>query len=237
MCFGSFINEKRREMKMSIDELSEKSGIPRGTVSKITAGINTNPTLTTAKALCMALGCSMDDALNFERNDSFSYDEIKAIKKYRTLDEYGAKVVDYVLNTEYERCENAVTQRHPNIIAVSYNKGAVSAGFGDRLADYEEWDKLYVPLTPESKKADFILKVDGDSMEPRFRDGDFILVRRQPAVDIGQIGIFDVDGCGYIKKYGGDRLISLNKKYPDIPVTEDSRCFGLVLGVPETVDS
>ena len=75
--------------------------------------------------------------------------------------------------------------------------------------------------------------VDGDSMEPKFHNGDYILVRKQPAVDIGQIGIFGVDGKGYVKKYGGDKLISLNKKYPDIPLDEESRCFGLVLGVTD----
>lgn len=46
-----------------------------------------------------------------------------------------------------------------------------------------------MPLTPESRKADFILRVDGDSMEPKFSNGDYLLVRKQPAVDIGQIGI------------------------------------------------
>ena len=53
-------------------------------------------------------------------------------------------------------------------------------------------------------------------MEPKFHSGDYILIRKQPAVDIGQIGIFGVDGKGYIKKYGGDRLISMNKKYNEV---------------------
>ncbi len=237
MCFGDFINNKRKALNMSIDELVEKSGVPKGTLSKITAGINTNPTLTTAKAICKALNCSLDDALDFENDNTFSSNELNVIKKYRALDRHGIKVVDYVLNAEYERCENIREINRPNIIAISYNKGAVSAGFGDELADYEEWDKLNVPLTPESKKADFILRVDGDSMEPKFHDGDYILVRKQPAVDIGQIGIFDVAGRGYVKKFGGDKLISLNKNYPDVPVTEDSRCFGLVLGTTETAEN
>lgn len=107
MYFGDFINQKRKEQNMSIDELVKKSNIPKGTLSKITAGINTNPTLTTVKALCKALNCSLDDALDFEKESSFTADELYMIKKYRALDMHGIKMVDFVLNEEYARCEGA----------------------------------------------------------------------------------------------------------------------------------
>lgn len=48
---------------MSVDDLVEISGIPKGTLSKITAGINTNPTLSTIEAICKALDCSIDEAV------------------------------------------------------------------------------------------------------------------------------------------------------------------------------
>ena len=174
-----------------------------------------------------------DDKNIITKQSSFSADEITHIKKYRTLDPYGQKAVTSVLDIEFERCTYIPEPNREELIEVSINYAPVSAGFGDELEDYEQWEKASVPLTPESRKADFILVVDGDSMEPKFHNGDYILVRKQPAVDIGQIGIFGVDGKGYIKKYGGDKLISLNKKYPDIPLDEESRCFGLVLGVTD----
>ena len=174
-----------------------------------------------------------DDKNIITKQSSFSADEITHIKKYRTLDPYGQKAVTSVLDIEFERCTYIPEPNREELIEVSINYASVSAGFGDELEDYEQWEKASVPLTPESRKADFILVVDGDSMEPKFHNGDYILVRKQPAVDIGQIGIFGVDGKGYIKKYGGDKLISLNKKYPDIPLDDESRCFGLVLGVTD----
>lgn len=64
MTFNEFINYRRKELDMSVDELVKRSGIPKGTLSKITAGINTNPTLSTIQALCSALNCSLDDAVN-----------------------------------------------------------------------------------------------------------------------------------------------------------------------------
>ena len=46
------------------------------------------------------------------------------------------------------------------------------------------------------------------------------------------IGIFSIGGEGYFKKFGGDRLISLNPAYKDIRLDEhtDITCFGKVIG-------
>jgi SOS-response transcriptional repressor LexA len=72
-------------------------------------------------------------------------------------------------------------------------------------------------------------------MEPEFSDGDHVLVKQQDSVDIGEIGIFAQGGEGYIKELGEGVLRSLNKKYPEIPLDDSSRCFGKVLGKTELV--
>ncbi len=187
--------------------------------------------------LCEVLGISASYLLDYYGNTmNVSLNEQEYIKKYRTLDEYGKELVTAVIDIEYKRCTYKPEPNRDDLIDISINYAPVSAGLGDELEDYEHWEKVSVPLTPESRKADFILCVDGDSMEPKFSNGDYLLVRKQPAVDIGQIGIFDVDGKGYVKKYGGDKLISLNPKYKDISTTDDSRCFGLVLGTTDIVE-
>ena len=61
MSLGSKINEIRKRKGLSIDELCELSGIPKGTLSKITAGITTSPTLDTVRAIANALECKLDD--------------------------------------------------------------------------------------------------------------------------------------------------------------------------------
>lgn len=116
-------------------------------------------------------------------------------------------------------------------ISVSFADYPVSAGLGDELENYEQWDKRSILKTDKTRKADFVIRVSGDSMEPMLFDGDYIAVKKQEAVDIGQIGVFCVDGKGYVKKLGENCLISLNDKYDDIQLTEDTevRCFGLVL--------
>ena len=102
--------------------------------------------------------------------------------------------------------------------------------------DYTSWVK--VPDTPTARQANIVIEVTGDSMVPMFSDGDNVLVRLTPDIDVGDVGIFSVDGNGYIKKKGRGKLISVNPAYDDIEVGEysDYRCFGKVLGKVEIIE-
>ena len=84
--------------------------------------------------------------------------------------------------------------------------------------------------------ADFGVPVRGDSMEPKFHDGDIILISMAQPVEVGDIALVTMNGCGYVKKIGHDELISLNKKYAPIPMTEDIRINGKVIGVLPEAD-
>ena len=232
------INDYKKIKNLTNKDISEITGISISSLDKITSGNNTNPKLETVKLICGALGCKLSDLLDDDNSkEEFTLQEINTIKKYRTLDPYGKRAVSSVLDIEYERCISNLEPNRDELIEISINYAPVSAGLGDELEDYEQWEKVSVPLTPESRKADFILRVDGDSMEPKFSDGDYVLVRKQPAVDIGQIGIFGVDGKGYMKKFGGKELISLNNKYKPIKLNENTsfKCFGFVLGTTNIV--
>ena len=91
MNLGERINKIRKEKGISIDELCELSGIPKGTLSKITAGITTNPTLDTVKAIARALGCRLDDFDDFpvpenKKSPSLSDEDEKLLNQYHKLD-------------------------------------------------------------------------------------------------------------------------------------------------------
>ena len=230
--FDDRLKNLRKAKGTTQADVAEALGIKESAYSNYEKDLR-EPNAVVLKAMSKYFGVTIDYLLDCHTGFVASRSEQEHIKKYRTLDPYGKKAVTSVLDIEFERCTYIPEPNREELIEVSINYAPVSAGFGDELEDYEQWEKASVPLTPESRKADFILVVDGDSMEPKFHNGDYILVRKQPAVDIGQHGIFGVDGKGYIKKYGGDKLISLNKKYPDIPLDEESRCFGLVLGVTD----
>lgn len=66
-------------------------------------------------------------------------------------------------------------------------------------------------------------------MEPLYHDKDILLVEPTCEINVGEIGIFNVNGQAYVKKLGKGKLISLNKGYDDIPLTEESLCMGRVV--------
>ena len=109
----------------------------------------------------------------------------------------------------------------------------VSAGTGNPL-DEEYPEKVDIAEQPP-KGTDFIVRVSGDSMEPTYHNGDKLFVKEQPSIEVGDIGIFVVNGNAYVKELGIDKLISHNEKYPDIIINEyiTSKCCGKVLGICE----
>lgn len=107
----------------------------------------------------------------------------------------------------------------------------VSAGRGIFLDD-DAATEITIPDTAKSSDADFALKISGDSMEPKYHNGDHLLVRATDSIEVGEIGVFVLDGEGFVKVYGGDRLISLNPAYSPILLKEFTqvRCVGVVTG-------
>ncbi len=110
----------------------------------------------------------------------------------------------------------------------------VSAGTGQFL-DSDNYELIEVDaIVPLS--ADVGVRVRGDSMVPRFADGQVVWVHEQPAIENGEFGVFYHDGEAYIKKFvregGGVSLVSLNQAYAPIDVTgsDDLRVFGRVVG-------
>ena len=72
-------------------------------------------------------------------------------------------------------------------------------------------------------------------MEPRYHNEELIWIEQTEQLEDGEIGIFYLDGNAYVKKFqnneNGTYLVSLNKKYNPIPVTENNsfKIFGRVL--------
>ena len=108
-----------------------------------------------------------------------------------------------------------------------YYQRLASAGTGEYIFDDIPTDTIEAPYM---EHADFIIGVNGDSMEPTYYDGDKVYVEKQQIVEIGDIGIFMVNNECFIKEAGREGLISHNKKYNLIPGSEHIICVGKVLG-------
>ena len=204
-------------------------------IKKISSTLKVNPNY--------LIGLSEDYKLESTTCDvSLNQYEIEHIKKYRALDKLGKTLVDFVLETECKRITPPPTTPKSKIIDFQEEKAkrelpyytiGASAGNGNFLAtnDYIliEVDD-YVP-----QQANYALKVKGDSMEPKYHDGDIVYVKTQKSIENGEIGIFCIDDNVYIKKLecvdGKCKLISLNPSYDPIEIKESNefKCFGKVL--------
>ena len=107
-----------------------------------------------------------------------------------------------------------------------------SAGIGVYLENTDA-EMLNILDIPEYRQADMAIRISGDSMMPEYENGDIVLVRQQPAVDIGETGIFIHNSEGYIKRFEKEGLVSLNPKYKTIKVNESDsfKTVGKVLCV------
>ena len=109
-----------------------------------------------------------------------------------------------------------------------------SAGTGqwldDDLAEEMEVDDA-VPA-----RAEFGVRLAGDSMSPRFANGQIVWARKAEQAENGEIVLCVLNEQGYCKKlkYDADGvyLVSLNPAYSPIPVRESDefRIAGVVVG-------
>lgn len=153
--------------------------------------------------------------------------EDKVIEQYMQLpEEWRAMLLEVM-----KRLAAAAEQKKPPCVTVLKHVSKAAAGSGYDLTDHDEWEEIEVTDTPQAQLADFAVEITGDSMLPDFRDGDVVLVQKTPDVPAGKVGLFVQDGKGYIKEKGRDRLISRNKKFPDI--FGEVQNVGIVLGIAE----
>jgi hypothetical protein len=88
---------------------------------------------------------------------------------------------------------------------------SVSAGTGEYVND-----DSYTLINTGILEADYALRINGDSMEPIFNDGDIVAVEYSDSINNKDIGIFYVDGEHYCKILENNKLISANPKYNPI---------------------
>lgn len=242
----------------SVRAFTTAAGIPYTTLDSAfkrgisNAGISTMIKVFTALDLDIK---SIKDGTIKERkpttgNELITAEEKAHIQKYRLLDPYGKEAVDGVLDVESRRCEEAraaalrkergqmeAAQEIPDkIIQLRYKVPGysvpMSAGTGQEAG--QEYPEGYILVKEQPRGTSYIATVSGDSMEPTYHDGDKLFIRACEEIEIGQIGVFLMDGQQWVKERGDGVLISHNTNYDPIPMREDIKCQGLVLGVCDT---
>lgn len=225
---GEVIAKHRKNKKLSQIELAEK--LAEKDVSVTNAAIsawekgNSMPTAESLLAVSEIL----------EINDIYTeFIGENPLDPFRNLNEQGKKkAFEYITlleqSGEYEKPRAEIIPFEPRIMKIALMP--TSAGTGNYLDD-ENFTETEV-YEPVPEKADFGVYLDGDSMEPRFKNGQLIWIEKTETLESGDIGLFFYDGMTFFKKLlnkeTGTFLISLNPKYKPIPVTDlsDFKIFG-----------
>lgn len=224
----SKFNEMRRASGLSLDALSEMSGVPKGTLAKITSGATKTPSLETVKSLVYAMGYSLADLDDFDdkKAPALSAEALSIAKDYSVLDNWGKAAVRELVSTEKQRCEDEarfladaqLIPFEPKVVNLFLEPSAAGIAAPVEGKDFEPYE-----LQPdEPQGAAYAIRVQGDSMEPDFPDGSIVFVNHD-AIANGDIGVFCVDGGTVIKQYyhdplGMTYLFSLNRKRADADV-------------------
>jgi len=201
----------KTENGLTTDALSERSGVPKGTINKLLNGETRNPTTQTLRRLADALNVPLEALCGKPSS-------IPGVYRLGDLTAGLANAASIL---------PVATRRVPLL-------GTIAAGqplFCEETSETVACDA--------ATACDFALRVSGDSMiGARIHDGDLVYIRRQPDVDDGQIAAVIIDNSATLKRVyhlpNALHLLSENPAYPPILATSPSRIQILGLAVAFT---
>ena len=105
--------------------------------------------------------------------------------------------MDLIASGRYRPAPERYTETY---IEMPVSTLAVSAGVGEFL-DEGGFEMIRFPKSAVPSNADFGVRVNGDSMEPVYHDGQIVWVEKRDTLQPGEVGVFICNGEGYLKVY------------------------------------
>ena len=171
--YGDRIRALRINCGLSQPQLAARVGVKKNAVCNWEAGRG-RPDINLLPQLSEALGVSISALFGAPgRLGELSFDEQRHLTNYRTLTRYDKTLVDRMINTMIENndaafkanCERDYERlRRSDLLA--------SAGTGYFLGDESKSDYVFARVSRNVCRADEVITVTGDSMEPTYHDGD-----------------------------------------------------------------
>lgn len=217
-------------------ELAARIRVHKNAISSWETG-RTRPDLNLIPAICRELGITPYELFGMKEPEVlYTPREESLVSNYRKLEEKYRKHVDTMMQSlvQMQDADNV-----PELYEIAFQPTRLAAGPDAAIRDITEAETVYLHDTPLLHRADCLYQVNGDSMEPTFRDGDMVFVEYIPngaPLQYGEIGAFAVGNECYIKEYQPDGLHSHNKNYPIMCFDAAASVFliGRVLGTVDT---
>ena len=212
------LKQKREELGLEQQELAELIGVSKQAYFKWEKGLS-KPT----KANIAKLEKILKVPTGY-----LSEDEISSLYKQLT-EPNQEKAITYVRDLVSSQKVISIAEKRSEYRV--YEK--LSAGIGASVYGDLDYDVVYYN---EELPHDFASWVDGNSMEPTYKNGEVALIRETGFDYDGAVYAVVWDSQTYIKKVyreeEGLRLVSINKDYPDkfAPFDENPRVIGKIVG-------
>ena len=231
---GELLRLARKRKNISVEELAGKLGVSRFTVRNWEIN-HTRPDYDALVSLCSLLDLPLQrlfpsafDNSESERALLRSYRLLKAETRRFILD-----TVDALVMKEQSARERLLRENWRVVPLESGSVAAGLAGLGDAFPD-EKPAPFFLKMNGRTARADAVVRVSGHSMEPDYRDGDYVYFEYAAAGDPGDDVITAVSGEAFVKRVAENgTLYSVNPEYPFRYEGDgsDIRILGRVLGV------
>ena len=216
---GQRIRDCRKHRNKTLQDVADAIGVQNSTISRYEKGQIRKIKLPVIEAIASYLGVNPEYLLGKD-DDPIDYDDAELLAEISpSLLEHFEGDAKKALAFQKAADADAARERWSTVSrsVLIPVLGDVQAGIPieaiEDILDYEE-------ITPEMAATGdhFGLRIRGQSMEPRFVEGDVIIVRKQPDVDTGDIAVVLVNGnSATVKKIkksdAGITLIPLNPAF------------------------
>ena len=212
------------EKYQNVKAFSEKINIPYTTVRSILERGLLNAKVENVIRIADELNMRAEDMLLLSEKENLNKDLYFYFEKL-TKDSK-LKVIDFAKSKLDE--QNTISDNVVPFPTTLNLDAVVSAGTGEWQDDNFKEEVEYDGQIPTH---DYVVRVNGDSMQPLFEDNQILFIRKTNDVRDGQIIVCTLNNETYVKKIMGNRLVSLNKKYDDIQINEydDFSVVGVVV--------
>ncbi len=233
--YGNRIKSFRTRAGMSAEQLAQALQISKSSIRNWECGL-TRPDPEFIYRMFSILDVEPNEFFGFSGiGNLLTAQEKTLVDNYRALDSHSQRdlsiFANALANQAYMRKLNKAYQDMQTV--VSFGRYASAGVVGEEWPEDGERKAGQVILfrSAITKRADEVIMVNGDSMEPQFHHGDNVLVQYCTELRNGDVGVFFVPGIGgVIKQKAYDRLHSINPKYDDVfPYEEGAKLVGRVL--------